>query len=761
MNCTSHLPGGWRLFFRYLVSYLLIFIIPLLLGGALYYQITQVIRQDTIETHLAMLEQASLVVEMRLRELERMVSELNNDPEIQRQLALAGGLDSMGLDSLVRSRNDLPNFALNNELVQGYYLYFQKSDYIRTRATTFLYPQKAYDAFFHVEGYTSQQWHKQLLNTYHNRTVLPARRVFFEGGYDTRIPYLRSLYSMYTGEFLGQAVFLLDEGGIRDLLRLRTEVPGSFVGVLDGEGTVIFSNREEIDNPFAYLPQDSKDGYISVYVSGEEMLFSYVHSPGYGWIYVSAVPVNALMMRVGYIKTIMMVYALAVMTLGATFSGVFAYKNSQPVRKLIRQLVPMAAAGRRDEFEMLTGAVRNLLADREQMQENLLRKKQLLRETFLGGLVHGEFHDAGDMEELMEHTELQIAGDHFAGVLMTIERKEASEQNDPLDALDQSRLIIERFLDGVPDQTIALYYTTLAPDCMAILVGLHQGATAAGYLRRFRQQLYESFGISVIFYMGNVVASLMEVQRSFAQAQKLYNFRTDRSIPLVEYQDAVRPLAIPRGSEIESTLLTLTLRGDIAAVRAELAGLRKECESGAGLLHVRLLLCNLIGALVSALEYYHEPQAEQLRHELNPILYELPDCLPPEDAFVQIEAIFERLCAYAEQRKKSHNTELAQRILLYLQENYHNADLSLVSIAQEFGITERYLSVFFKEQTGENLSVFLERLRVEQANCLLRVGGRSIEEIAGMVGYARVNTFRRAYKKVMGVSPSAYMTMNS
>lgn len=69
---------------------------------------------------------------------------------------------------------------------------------------------------------------------------------------------------------------------------------------------------------------------------------------------------------------------------------------------------------------------------------------------------------------------------------------------------------------------------------------------------------------------------------------------------------------------------------------------------------------------------------------------------------------------------------------------------------------EKYISQLFKEVTGVNFSDHLIKVRMDQAIILLKESGLTVDEIAVRVGYNSSHSFRRAFKRLMGVSPSAY-----
>ena len=61
----------------------------------------------------------------------------------------------------------------------------------------------------------------------------------------------------------------------------------------------------------------------------------------------------------------------------------------------------------------------------------------------------------------------------------------------------------------------------------------------------------------------------------------------------------------------------------------------------------------------------------------------------------------------------------------------------------------------YKEKTGVNFSTYLENIRMAEAARLIQETDISLNELYIAVGYNNSNTFRRAFKKVYGVTPSA------
>ena len=71
----------------------------------------------------------------------------------------------------------------------------------------------------------------------------------------------------------------------------------------------------------------------------------------------------------------------------------------------------------------------------------------------------------------------------------------------------------------------------------------------------------------------------------------------------------------------------------------------------------------------------------------------------------------------------------------------------------------RFLKAIFhiclKKKTGVNFSTYLETIRLNEASRLIRETDISLNELYLSVGYNNANSFRRAFKKIYGITPSA------
>jgi transcriptional regulator GlxA family with amidase domain len=82
--------------------------------------------------------------------------------------------------------------------------------------------------------------------------------------------------------------------------------------------------------------------------------------------------------------------------------------------------------------------------------------------------------------------------------------------------------------------------------------------------------------------------------------------------------------------------------------------------------------------------------------------------------------------------------------------------MTVDSLARRSAMSARTFARRFREETGTTPHVWITRQRVLKAEELLEITGRSVDQIAGDVGFANAATLRHHFTRVRGISPQTY-----
>jgi len=104
---------------------------------------------------------------------------------------------------------------------------------------------------------------------------------------------------------------------------------------------------------------------------------------------------------------------------------------------------------------------------------------------------------------------------------------------------------------------------------------------------------------------------------------------------------------------------------------------------------------------------------------------------------------------------RTHHAAALKKAEDYILENI-SRKLSLKGIAKASGFSAPYFSKIFKDAMGENLTSYLNRLRVEKAATLLINSNLSLCNIAQVCGFADQSWFSKTFKYYVGKSPGKF-----
>lgn len=101
-----------------------------------------------------------------------------------------------------------------------------------------------------------------------------------------------------------------------------------------------------------------------------------------------------------------------------------------------------------------------------------------------------------------------------------------------------------------------------------------------------------------------------------------------------------------------------------------------------------------------------------------------------------------------------HDAEKLHAIRTYIQQHFLE-DLSLTGLSRISTLNEFKLKKGFRTLFNESVFGYVKQLRMEYASRLLRDDGKTIEEVAEILGYEYANHFSRAFKNHFGSNPSS------
>ncbi len=97
-----------------------------------------------------------------------------------------------------------------------------------------------------------------------------------------------------------------------------------------------------------------------------------------------------------------------------------------------------------------------------------------------------------------------------------------------------------------------------------------------------------------------------------------------------------------------------------------------------------------------------------------------------------------------------------EKLLVLCREHYDQPHFSLQFIEEELRLKPAVVNDLLKKETGLHYKQYLNTLRIEKAQTLLKDSAIPISTVANMVGYSYANSFSRLFRQNVGSSPLQY-----
>jgi two-component system response regulator YesN len=120
-----------------------------------------------------------------------------------------------------------------------------------------------------------------------------------------------------------------------------------------------------------------------------------------------------------------------------------------------------------------------------------------------------------------------------------------------------------------------------------------------------------------------------------------------------------------------------------------------------------------------------------------------------------LEAHLMEIYRQIQEKRNNKSRNVIERIRSVMDERYAD-NLTVADIAKSVYLSSTYVSLIYKQETGETIYEYLTKVRIERAKVLLRDPQNKFYEICEAVGYSDPSHFSKIFKKYTGFTPSTF-----
>lgn len=279
------------------------------------------------------------------------------------------------------------------------------------------------------------------------------------------------------------------------------------------------------------------------------------------------------------------------------------------------------------------------------------------------------------------------------------------------------------------------------------------------YIQEIKDMDFNGEKYTFTIGLSNVFQSLDNIHISYLQAVQAYESKFFQGINnIIVFLGNSGSLKEPREINIEGSVKSLIndiTMGNLDEIQKNIISIMRLIKENVNdSRNFRSIFSSVISSVYEHSEEFKEVEKANLSDE-DKLLYNI-DLI---ETYMELEEYvirtFELIASRINQIRSARSVKLIEKAKEYINENY-SRNVSLKSVSENVFLNSTYFSNLFKNETGKNFVDYLVETRINAAKKLLHEPSIKVNEVSRLVGYDETSSFNRAFKRIVGVSPSDY-----
>lgn len=746
-------------FFRIFLSYFSVLFVPVSIGIIIYFSSVSSMTALTRSYSRSMLSQSVDIIDARLQDMESIPFYLQSMPKL---IQLAGYHEipenSSETYEVYNVAQLLPKFSLINSYIKDLQVILLDNQFVISENKALRLTRQTYPGLFSFTGMDYDAFLKFTKAQFYSNDFIP-----FQSNDGITPSLVTSTTSLASREPWALVIIQIKESELQNTMNQLLIDPGSIALLLDSENNLITS----VPGPEATLSLEDATGCIVRHTDTDfdyqNYIVSTIESSYNGWKYCVFSPREAVMANMLDANRSVILLIIIALIMSITFTSILGMHKAASLKKVVTYLSgdsPELNTVGKDEFSYIIDAASGLVTSNQQLRQNLQSQKPLLEAAVLRSSLSGAISKPEELQYLFDILDIKPDGQKFAVILIDSFIPDSCAQTE----LTTYPILLSALArEYIEQNTVCPTYCLDIDSRQKAVVLISETMDEEAFLRQIRlftehthRTALQEGVINLHFYASDIYPMVDDLPKAYHQAvvvsqqavrshdrilytaqdipeiQKLYFYPIQTELELLRLiktgsQSDLNHLlsTIKTVNFIERSLSSSMTRQLVFAIRNSI--LRGTAELSDG---------HLAGEAFSTIQ--HANSFEEL-----------------ENAILHFNQYLVRV---NNQMNSEKNERQAEQIMQYISSNYNHDDLTIYSICEEFHISESFAYQIFREVIGTSFADLLEQIRIEKACQLLSEKTHLIKDIALAVGYTNDNSFRRAFKRVMGVTPGEFIS---
>ena len=544
--------------------------------------------------------------------------------------------------------------------------------------------------------------------------------------------------------------------------------------LLDENGNIIISSAAYISSDeyknkdtalnFEFESMPDEKGLYYREINGVSGMLTYANSNYNGWRCVVFTPMDEIAREMSRFRVQTVVTILLFLFITTIFYLYARKQTYYPVHRLFSKIHTSLGLpdSKGNEINLMSFALDEFFKERDEFLLSVQNQMPIIQNSQLVSLINSMNH-GGDLRKDLASVNIQFDFEYFALICIDIERSPGFVSDDAKKDLFIAKAIISNISRDIYRMIGCIYPVEISVNRVVMILNVENLLNSNDNLYQCSVELLNllesTFGIIATVGLSRVEKGVENAHEIYSQAEDALSrkFISGTGTVNVYTEDEFQSERYYYPSHVEYSLINFVCVGDEANA-TKLVKTIFEINFKQNTQPIKYSLCLFFDITSTVLKLLSEMkiQISDIFDEGFVVEKELLDCATADEACKVICYIVREMCCYVNEHKRNKNEDLLEQIIAYIEENCSSNEICIASIADAVGITQNYLSHYFKDKTGGSAMRYVESLRIEKAKELLKDSEKTLSEISSQTGFTNSAALIRVFKKREGITPGQF-----
>jgi len=746
-----------RLLHKFIVSYALLVVLPLLIILAFFYPITtSIIKEKSSAWNEHSTEQLKNSMDIFTKYVYNLPSEILHNREIKPYMVEDNDYQHIVI------MNEMKKYNVIDSFIENALLYLKDADYFFSNKGS-AYTLKDFDT--RGVGYYYSQWpveqmHEDLQHLT-SPIVRPVESVIVPGGHAVKLLSFVLPLPLGGEQSPGSLLILVRERTILDMMNSTGEESNGIFIITDEEKRCLVASIDcgEVNSTeYSVVLQSDLDmlqGTVEMTIHSEKYLISEQISDSTGWHYIRLLPVSEAIQDIRNIQYMTLLLLLIIVIITSVIVYLSLRFNYGPIKRLVDAaslIFEDSKNNKLNEIDTIHYALNQLTITRDSLDEKIKQTEPKIRDQIVLELLLGHYEDWESfcIDSKAYHIDFPYP---YITVSTVLTEKELDGKLLPycrehLESATANEAITTHIVKSTYNREFIVIFSH------------HKQAPIISWIEQLQKQLKYQLGQDCLVGISNKHKMNNDIHSfyvAYLQASRcLEHIRFQRTTMIMVYSDALHSShgVISYQTELMQSLELAIIKNDVEQIDELTKQIQSYMSNDGMLPHIRrTIYLNTMSILFNALEKHQQDNSSALNHIEFVFQYRYT-----LDQMLDIMSDTSRklceltLAMFPNTAKRTPS----EQIMALMDEHWADPNLSLQFMADQFQMSPSNFSYYFKKTMGQNFKEYSDQLRIQHSIQLLKSSDASVETIALQVGYMNASSFIRSFKKIIGMTPGQY-----